>query len=396
MQRNPQENPQENPQAFTGFAPRLAAFYATLFAALGVQLPFLPVWLAAKGLDAETIGLVLAVPMVVRVFAIPLATRAADRRDALRAALIIAGLLAVAGYGGLALSDGPLAIMAVYACAAAAYGAMMLLADAYALRGLAERGSAYGPVRLWGSAAFVATSLGAGYLLEVIAPSQLIWVVFAAIVVAAAATCGLLPLAPRDHAAAQALPGTKLLREPAFVAVVAAASLIQASHAVYYGFATLAWQADGLDGRLIGALWALGVLAEIALFAVSARLPAMAPTFLLLLGAAGALLRWTAMAFGPPAAALPALQCLHALSFAATHLGALSFIARTVPVQLGATAQGYLAIAVGLAMAGGMALSGVLYARYGSFAYAAMAGAALLGGGCALAAHRLRGGDAGR
>ena len=37
---------------------RLAAFYAALFVALGVQLPFLPVWLAAKGLDAREIGII--------------------------------------------------------------------------------------------------------------------------------------------------------------------------------------------------------------------------------------------------------------------------------------------------------------------------------------------------
>jgi PPP family 3-phenylpropionic acid transporter len=381
------------PKALTGFAPRLAAFYAALFAALGVQLPFLPVWFAAKGLDAQTIGLALAVPMVVRVFAIPMATRAADRRDALRATLVITALLAVAGYGALALSHGPLAIVAVYACAAAAYGAMMLLADAYALRGLAARGRAYGPVRLWGSVAFMAASLAAGALLDVIPATQLIWLVFAAMVLAAGAACTLLPLGRHPEAAAEPRSGTRLLRQPAFIAVLAAASLIQGSHAVYYGFATLAWQVDGLGGGLIGTLWALGVLAEIAMFAVSARLPAMAPTLLLVLGAAGAVVRWTAMAFGPPPAALPVLQCLHALSFAATHLGALGFIVRTVPVRLGATAQGYLAIALGLAMAGGMALSGVLYGSYGSLAYVAMAGAALLGGGCALGAHRLWRGD---
>ena len=67
------------------FVRRLALFYAALFVALGVQLPFLPVWLAAKGLGASEIGIVLAIPMIVRVFAIPVATRAADRRDALRA-----------------------------------------------------------------------------------------------------------------------------------------------------------------------------------------------------------------------------------------------------------------------------------------------------------------------
>ena len=49
------------------------------------MLPFLPVWLAAKGLDPQTIGIVLAVPMILRLLAIPMATRVADRHDALRA-----------------------------------------------------------------------------------------------------------------------------------------------------------------------------------------------------------------------------------------------------------------------------------------------------------------------
>src|SRR5437763_3227747 len=102
-----------NPQKFAdkeGFALRLAAFYAALFVALGVQLPFLPVWLAAKGLDAREIGIVLAIPMVVRVLAIPVAARMADRRDALRAALVVTASAAVAGYAAVGLAEGALAI----------------------------------------------------------------------------------------------------------------------------------------------------------------------------------------------------------------------------------------------------------------------------------------------
>src|SRR5882757_8940564 len=104
------------PQKSTGerFSLRLKAFYAALFLTLGVQLPFLPVWLAAKGLDASAIGLVLAVPMIVRVFAIPLAARAADRRDALRGTIVIAAAAAVVGYGVLGFAQGLVAIMAVY------------------------------------------------------------------------------------------------------------------------------------------------------------------------------------------------------------------------------------------------------------------------------------------
>jgi hypothetical protein len=44
------------------FAGRLAAFYATLFVLMGVQLLFLPVWLKARGLDASLIGVALALP----------------------------------------------------------------------------------------------------------------------------------------------------------------------------------------------------------------------------------------------------------------------------------------------------------------------------------------------
>ena len=94
------------------------------------------------------------------------------------------------------------------------------------------------------------------------------------------------------------------------------------------------------------------------------------------------------MAFDPPAAALPVLQLLHGLTFGATHLGALMFVARHAPQGQAARAQGYLAIAIGVAMTAVMALSGVLYGAYGARAYAAMALAAVAGGICAAVAHR--------
>jgi len=374
------------------FALRLAIFYAALFAALGVQVPFLPLWLAARGLDASTIGMVLSVPMIVRLLAIPLATRIADGQDALRAVIAIASALAMLGYGVLGLAQGALAVTIAFALASVFYTPLMPLADAYALRGLGALGRAYGPVRLWGSAAFIVGSFGAGLVLDVVPARDLIWLVGVALVITAAAACTLSPLALREASMAKPSQSARnLLRDPALLAAMAAASLIQASHAVYYGFSALDWAAAGLDGGAIGALWALGVIAEIVLFAMSGRLP-VAPTTLILFGAAGAVVRWGAMAFDPPAALLAPLQCLHGLSFGATHLGALGFIARTAPAEAGATAQGYLAVALGLAMAAAMAAAGVLYARWGSFAYAAMALVAAAGGIFALAARSLTAG----
>src|SRR5882724_118382 len=204
------------PQKSTGeqFSLRLKAFYAALFLTLGVQLPFLPVWLTAKGLDAGAIGLVLAIPAVIRIIAIPVATRMADRRDAVRGVIILAAAGAAIGFAALAFAQGAVAIMLVYALASAAYAPVLMLTDAYALRGLARRGRAYGPVRLWGSAAFIVASFGAGLLLDVLAPADLIWLIVAAMALATMTGFGLSPIdRKRPQATADAASARGLLRD---------------------------------------------------------------------------------------------------------------------------------------------------------------------------------------
>jgi MFS transporter, PPP family, 3-phenylpropionic acid transporter len=373
----------------TGFARRLAALYAAMFVVAGIALPFFPVWLKAKGLDAQLIGLVLAAPMLARIVATPIAARIADRRDALRGAIMATAAVSVAGYLLVGLAEGPLAILAAYALASFAFTPLMPLAETYALKGLAARGRAYGPVRLWGSAAFILGSFAAGFATDAIPARQLIWLIAAASLLAAFAAFALAPVHTAQTMHTPPPPRRSLLRDPAFVAGLVAASLIQASHAVYYGFSALQWRGMGLDGTAIAALWALGVVAEIVLFALQGRLPPLfTPPLLLIAGATGAALRWSAMALDPPVALLPALQLLHALSFGATHLGMLGFAAAKAPPGQGATAQAYLAIALGTTMAAATALSGVLYGSFGSLAYAAMASAAVAGGVAAYIANR--------
>jgi PPP family 3-phenylpropionic acid transporter len=383
---------ERRPQIPTGsaFAPRLALFYAASFVALGLQMPLFPLWLKAKGLDAQTIGLVLALPMVVRIVAVPLVSREADRRDALRGVLVLLSVVAAALFGLLGLAAGALAIGLVFALFSAAWTPILPLADAYALRGLRARARAYGPVRLWGSIAFIAASLASGALIDLVPARRLIWFLVAGMAASAAVAMMLAPLDAAEPPAQQQ-PRRLFPRIPGFVAVAFAAGMIQASHAVFYGFSTLDWRAAGLDGLIIGVLWALGVVAEIVLFAFSARLPArVGPTLLLLVGAAGATLRWSAMAFDPPVWALPVLQLLHGLSFGATHLGSVTYLARAAPPGAGATAQGALAVVLGLFMAAALGASGLLYGAFGNLAYGAMAMLAAAGGAVAFRAHRAR------
>ena len=378
------------PANLSPFALKLGAFYAAYFLFGGIQLPFFPLWLEARGLDARAIGLVIAIPTVVRIVFTPIAAHQADRRHALKAALVLASSVATFAMVLLGVVEGFAAILVTYTIAAVAFSPVLSLTDAYALSGLRARGRAYGPVRLWGSVAFIAGNVGAGFLLEAMAPGQLIWLLAGALSVSIIAAIALEPLDAPLATPEQATPARRdFWRNPAFMAVVVGAALVQSSHALYYGFSTLDWRAAGFDGRTIGLLWGLGVLAEIVLFAVSARLPAwLAPTALMAIGAAGAVIRWTAMAFDPPAALLPALQLLHAASFGATHLGTMGFLARAVPRPFAATAQGTLATVSGIVSATAMAASGLVYAASGSLAYLVMAGMALAGLACALFASR--------
>jgi MFS transporter, PPP family, 3-phenylpropionic acid transporter len=367
----------------------MATFYAAFFLLGGIQMPYLPAWLEARGLDARQIGIVLAAPMLIRIAAVPLATRLIDRHGELQIALAVAATLSAAGYAVMGFAGGFTAILAAYAAISVMSSPVLPLGDSYGLRGLRARGVAYGTVRLWGSVAFIFANLAGGVVLSRLGAGDLVWVLTAAMAATAAATWWL-PRTPDGAGAATRKPVSGgLWRSGVFVAVIVGASLIQASHAVLYGFVTLQWTMKGLDGTTIGLLWAIGVVAEIGLFAVSGRVIArVGAVEMILLGGAGAVLRWTAMAFDPPAILLPLLQCLHCLSFGATHLGAMDVLSQLAHRQGGATAQGDFSAVQGGTFAAAMGVSGILVTAFGSAAYFAMAAIAAAGFAIALAARR--------
>src|SRR5262249_2951039 len=179
------------------FTPRLAAFYATLGIATGFGMPFFPLWLEYKGLDPAAIGIVLATPMVVRIVCVPLATRLADRFNALRAAILISSIGAALGNSLIGVSSGFIGILSSMVLAALFFTPGFPLTDAYALRGLAERRRAYGPVRLWSSAAYIAANIGGGIVIGVICRANIIWGVFSPFVLGTCLPLLLLPLQPR-------------------------------------------------------------------------------------------------------------------------------------------------------------------------------------------------------
>jgi PPP family 3-phenylpropionic acid transporter len=172
------------------------------------------------------------------------------------------------------------------------------------------------------------------------------------------------------------------LASPRFLVFLGAATLLQGSHAVFYAFSVLHWQSLGIGSRTISLLWNEGVVAEILLFYWGAPLlRRTGPLDLMVLAGGAGLLRWTVTAFATSVPILAVVQLLHALTFAAAHLGAMHHLARTIPAEQGATAQAiYGAVVGGIGLGFLVLLAGALYGAGGGLAYLAMAGLAAAGG----------------
>ena len=73
----------------------------------------------------------------------------------------------------------PPAVLIAFALTACVWTPLVPLTDGYALKGVVRYGLNYGPLRLWGSAAFVLGAMACGLLVDVIAAKNLIWVIAA-------------------------------------------------------------------------------------------------------------------------------------------------------------------------------------------------------------------------
>jgi PPP family 3-phenylpropionic acid transporter len=380
----------------TGAGSRLALYYAAVFAGPGVTLPFLPAFLAGRGLGAAEVAAVLVAQQIARLVSAPLAGRAADASGRRTRAAALAALAGVAA-SLLVAAAPPALLLPACALAGAVTAPLVPLGDAVALRAAALGLADFGRVRSVGSVAFIAGTLAGGVAVRHVGPEVVPWAMGLGFAAAAGAALALPPLeAPPARGRGR---GLALLGSRAFLLLLLASGLVQGSHALHYAFSVLWWERAGIGPDLAGALWTVGVAAETLLLMFAREAAGRAgPVGLLAIGAAAGGARWTATALTTDPWLLAPLQALHALSFGATMLGAAGLIVRLVPPELGATAQSlHAALGPGLFTLALTAASGPLYARFGGRAFLAMAGAAaaaLLPAMLLARAARRRGGGA--
>lgn len=366
------------------FAVPVALFYGALFIVYGTHIPFMPVWLDWRGLTAGEISTVMALPLFLRLFVTPSVAVAADRGSRHRRYLIALSWLSLVFVLALtaARSFWPILLFAVPMMIF--NSTSMPLIETIAVQGMRLRGLDYGRMRLWGSLTFVAASFLGGIAVTRFGGGAGVWLVAigtALTVVAAHALPDRSKNAPRTDVADtdlslwRAREPRELLAQREFQLFLFATGLVQAAHATFFTFGTLLWQKQGLSATWGGALWAIGVFAEIVLFSFSGRLARkFGAARLIAIGAAASIVRWVVLAMEPPLAVLIPLQLLHGVTYGASQIGAIHFIHDAIPHDKSGSAQAlYATVAAGVAMGCATLIAGWLYATAGFLSYIGMA-----------------------
>ena len=363
----------------------------------GIQLPFLPLWLHARGLTVGEIAIVVAGMTAIRILAVPLAALVSDRYQNRRSVIIVCGFAAFAAFLMLAFATSFWLIFSFSLLASFCWAPVFPLAESFSVDGSAAHRIDYGRMRLWASLSFLTGSLGGGILLQLLSINSVIFLMAGAQGMSALVGL-LLPDDPKIDAQVLGNQGptnfsrvVRFLVAGSFALFITAVGVGQASHAMLYSFGPVHWHDLGFDKFTIGCFWAISIAAEVLLFGFSQNLiNRFGAINLIIIGISGGALRWLVMANDFGLGITFGTQALHAVSFAMLHLGAMHYIRLNVPDGLRNSAQGlYAAVSGGVAMSAVMGLTGLLYEHLHGGTYLAMAGISLVALSFGLALKRL-------
>lgn len=356
---------------------RLGALQAASFVSTGVYLPFFPLWLQSKALPPTVIGIVVAIPIIVRILVSAPLLILADRSFGARRLLLCSHLGQIAGFPLLLMVDSSAAIIAIVALVAVAQAAVIPANDLVVTNAVQrQRGLNYGWIRGGGSVAFFLANIAAGYLVGGFGAGVVIVALTLIPILGISATRSAVPREMPDGqigADDRQRPASPGLPKVLWLILIAAA-LTQGTHGALNAFASIHWSSQGFPDYTIGYLWAAGVVAEILVFFMLGQAVGRhSGVGLILVGSAAAAVRFTVMSLNPSLGLTFVLQAMHSLSFGATHLGTMAALAAFAPLHARGRAQGVYGSLAALVMALSTVASGAIYREAGAAVFAAMA-----------------------
>ncbi len=356
--------------------------FSVSFLAYGVYLPFWSLWFKEQGVSSTDIGLLVGIGLATRCVANMVITPRIHKAEHIMPALRWLSFAALIFVGFHFFTGGSFWLMALATvlfnlCCGPVVPLSDALANYYARLKMLD----YGRTRLWGSIAFIAGSTVVGYLISLYGTDMILYTALVGVFVSlllSMRSANVMPVTRSEHHSERPKL-TQLLTDGPVVKFLLLAALIQGSHAAYYSFSAIYWQQAGHSEEIIGYLWSLGVVSEVAVFALSKRLFAGWSLRALFVAASiGVMLRWGITASTTLLLGLVLVQLLHGVTFAMAHIAAIQYIQNSEEHKMVALQALYNALPLGAFIAAMTAFSGWGFEHWGANVFWVMAAMGLV------------------
>jgi MFS transporter, PPP family, 3-phenylpropionic acid transporter len=327
-----------------------ALFFFAYYGYIGVFSPYASLYFSAKGMTAAEIGILMSLMQVMRIFGPNLWGWVADRQQRRVRVLRITALAASAAFCGIFAGQTFTQFLIVMIAVNAFTSAQVPLSEALMLSEMQGDLTHYGRLRLWGSVGFIAAAVLAGPLLDRYGIRTMLWIALGLLLLVLGASMRMREPV-RVHAAQEPQSALALLRRRDVAAFFVSTFLMIAAHASLYVFYSLYLAQIGYSNTVIGLMWSLGVVVEIAFFFYQA------PIFrrygvrnLMLASLLIAVVRFLIIGMGAQSLVLLLLaQVLHAATFGAHHSASIATLQRWFSGPLQARGQAlFTSISYGL------------------------------------------------
>ena len=311
-------------------------------------------------MSATEIGVLMSLMQVMRIFGPNLWGWVADHLHARVMVLRVTAIAALLLFCGMFVGQNFWTFFVVMALVNLFTGAQGPLSEALMLTEMRGDLTHYGKLRLWGSVGFIVAVTVAGELLDRWGMGKMPAIAFALLALLVVASLRLQESAPAPVSHADGSISS-LLRKREVIAFFISTCLMVAAHSALYVFYSLYLAQHGYSKSLIGLMWSLGVLAEIAFFYFQA------PIFrrfgvrkLMLASLVIAVVRFLMIGlYAESLVVLLVAQLLHAATFATHHSSSVVTLQRWFSGRLQARGQAlYTSISYGIGGSlGGLGLS---------------------------------------
>jgi len=342
---------------------RLSRFYFIYYFFVGAFVPYWGLYLQSERFSAADIGILMSLFQISRIFAPNFWGWLADHTGRRAQWIKLTAFLGLCGFTAVFWAHGFFWLFFVMATLSLFTSSTLPLAESLTLAHLATTNGHYSRIRMWGSLGFIVAAVVLGFMIDVAGITSLLW--FLLIVQMTLFVLSYTLPEPKveahehDHFSIW-----QVIKQPNVIALLVGCSLMVTAHGVLYNFYSIYLSEHGYSKGMIGLLWAVGVICEIAIFMLMPKIMSrFSLKAILLISLALAMIR-----FGLIGAAVDNVwllilaQTLHAATFGSFHAASVEVIAQFFKGRHQAKGQAiYNSVAYGVGgtiggVAGGYAL----------------------------------------